>query len=346
MDGVWVGLLLVLVGFRLASARRFWRLPTKQGPDWFFTAEVGRDFYAGPGAALARRYRLWLAAPFAVDAVAVGLLAAADRLEYALHEQFAAMVLTAVFYNLLVANFAVRAKALAPAAETRPPTAVYLSLEPRRLRDHTVWAVEALVLGLTAASLALVAAAPREDARGAALEVVWLLYIQAGLVLLKQVFVRWRVKLPARRTEEYARWRAAWLAYHLRVFDAVRVIMAVALFHLSTSVAGVDPPLPVALVVWVLLVAAYLAYCVRERRRLAVVEREVEPLTLAREFPASPVAEGRYVAGGLFFFNADNPAVLARGPAGVALNLANARTYLWAAYLSGLVLLVVRQAVA
>src|SRR5581483_10891854 len=69
---------------------------------------------------------------------------------------------------------------------------------------------------------------PQPDAEVIGL-VVFLLYLQIGALLLKQLFVRWRLKYPLNRVEDYQRWRAAWLAYHLHVFDALRLLFAFAL---------------------------------------------------------------------------------------------------------------------
>ena len=52
-------------------------------------------------------------------------------------------------------------------------------------------------------------------------------------------------------------------------------------------------------------------------------------------------AEGRYLAGGLLYFNRDNPWVLVpwHSVQGVALNLAHRTTHIAAAYLTGLIIL-------
>ncbi len=112
--------------------------------------------------------------------------------------------------------------------------------------------------------------------------VVFILYMQAGTLMLKQVFVRWRMKLPLRRVDDYRRWREAWLSYHLRVFDAMRLLLA---FYLWAILAfksfrlwwGAEQMKPPGLAMVLISIAVYLFYCSRERRRLAVVEREIKP---------------------------------------------------------------------
>lgn len=343
MDGLVLVVLAMMVVSRFMSLRKFWRLPKRQGETWFFSTEVGSDFYGGAGATIVRRYRAWLVAPLAADAIAIGALALAGLVDYALHEQLASFVVSAVFYHLLTIHFGQRVRALAEPSTPAPPTAVYLSLEPRRLRDHTNRVVEAGIAAMTIAVFAVLFTSAEVETHMAIVVTIWVLYLQAGLLLLKQLFVRAKMKLPARRTEDYTRWRSAWLLYHMRVFDALRLWCGLTLLAAVWWRAG-EPGTAVAIAVWALGAVVLATYGGRERRRLAVVEREVEPATLAREFPPTPIPDGRFLAGGLFFVNRDNPSTLVRGPVGVAVNLANVTTYLWVAYLVGFVVLVAEQA--
>lgn len=170
-----------------------------------------------------------------------------------------------------------------------------------------------------------------------------MLYWQIGFLLLKGVFVRWRMPLPARRTEEFQLWRAAWLSHNLKIFDAVRVFTAVVLLASvewfldgdqwsRTSKIG-------ALSAAVFVLAVYTIYVKRESRRLAAIQKELKPLELIKEFPRPQIARSSFLAGGLLFFNRDNPGVFVRSPGGIALNLAHPSTYAWAAYFAGLLVL-------
>jgi hypothetical protein len=100
---------------------------------------------------------------------------------------------------------------------------------------------------------------------------------------------------------------------------------------------------PVGLALALAPIVIYTLYLARQQRRLAAVAREIKPLELIKEYPPMPVAEGRFLVGGLLYLNRDNPVILARSPQGLAINLANRSTYLWVAYLSGLVWLVIWQ---
>jgi hypothetical protein len=362
MNESWV---IALVGalflLRLLWLWQLWRAPLKQGEGWFLGLEVEPGFYRRAGAGLLRRYRAWLVVPMALEAWILAALILSGRWVYAMYEQIPAVLLLLAWSTFTTYQFMARVRLLAPATTAAPVTGVQLSLAPRRLRDYTNWRVEAAIIGLTLLALLWLAdpwlgsflgraqAAP-PSARLLKL-VVFILYLQAGVLLLKQLFVRWRMLLPLRRVEDYRRWRAAWLTYHLRVFDALRLLMASALsgglafktFERWWGSAGMRP---VGLGLALASVAVYTLYCLREQRRLAVVAREIKPLDLIKEYPpasAMPVAEGRFLAGGLFYLNRHNPAILARSPQGLAINLAHWGTYLWVTYPLGLVWLIVWQ---
>lgn len=352
-----ITLLSALLALRLASVARFWRLPIKQGTKWFLSAPVGADFYQTEGRIWLSRYRLWLVAPLLLDAMIVAGLVVRGNWFHIFYEQFVAFVLTAVWFNFTVLQFAARVRALQAVPATSPVSAVQLSLTPRRLRDHLSWPVEAVLAGLGVVVLLLLANLYAGWWRGGVAQdagtipvrlVVWFGYLQLGLLLLKQLFVRWRMKLPVRRVAEYQRWRAAWLTYHLRVFDALRLawasLLCVLLVHWTAETWLTDGLERFLYATCLLLLLCFAGYCLRERRRLSVVEREVGPLELSREFPPTPLAEGRFLAGGFLYVNSDTPVMLARSPSGLALNLAHRGIYVWGGYLVGLILLVWWQA--
>jgi hypothetical protein len=172
---------------------------------------------------------------------------------------------------------------------------------------------------------------------------LWFLYVQLGLALLKGIFVRSRLRLPSRRAQDFQRFRAAWLRYHLDVLDGVRLVTgaAFAIAGLSRMLAQGAPLLGgVAMVVSAGGGALALAlWGARQRRHLREVEREVDLVSLSREIRPFTGPQQGFAARGLLFFDRDNPGVLARGPRGIAINLGNAHTYYWAGYLLGLVLL-------
>jgi hypothetical protein len=360
-----IGLSALLFAARILPIRRFWLLPLRNGESHFLATAVEPGFYSGAGARLLRRYRMLLIVPLLIDAVILLALVASGKFSYVVGEQLVSFILMTIFFNLLVVNFSVKARFLSPASaagDEQPVKSVQLSLEPRRLRDHSNFWTEAIIAASALASLLIAirsalstwshpsldetsGVASQAASHTAIFAAVWLLYLQAGMLLLKRMFVRWRMKLPMRRTDDYKRWRAAWLRYHMRVFDAVRVFFALVVVDLTVanfllSLGMVDLQLPaVRLPIYAALAIGLIVYCSRELRRLRVVEKEIRPVELVKEFPRPRVAEGRFLAGGLLYFNRDNPVLLARSAQGVAINLAHPGTYVLIAYLAGLILL-------
>src|SRR5499426_513845 len=273
---------------------RFWRAPLKQGEGWFLGIEVEPGFYRQAGAALLRRYRAWGVLPLALEAAILLALISSGRLVHAMYEQIPAMAILTFWLNFTILQFRQRIRLLAPTAPEQSPRGVLLSLAPRRLRDHINWTVEAMIIGLTLLTLLWLGAQrlgrlPAEPNAGLLKPVVFILYMQAGALMLKQVFVRWRMRLPLRRSDDYRRWREAWLSYHLRIFDALRLLLAFYLwgilaFKSFRSWWGAEQMKLPGLAMVLITIAVYLFYCVRERRRLALVQREIRPFELIKEF--------------------------------------------------------------
>ncbi|HQR39756.1 MAG TPA: hypothetical protein PLF26_15320 [Blastocatellia bacterium] len=343
MPILWVAVAAAFV-LRLFALKRFWRLPEKLGAGWVFATRIDDGSSVDALGILVRRYRSWLFLPVGVDVIAIALLVATNRLLLLAYEQLAAVVAMSVFCNLAAVHFAQRAKMFAATPEPSRVEAFQVSLESRRLRDHTNWILETVCAVLCTVAIIVTLAL----GEGISV-VVWLAYLQIGLLLLKQLFVRGRMRLPANRADDARRWRDAWLAYHVRVFDAVRVAFASVMLVFAASDLGdklwsIAALGPVVLGVVVTIVAVMTVYCIRERKRFAVVEREINPAELARELPSMPLPDGRFLAGGLLVVSPGSPVALTRGPRGIAINLASRTTVLWALYAGGFVALAVWQA--
>src|SRR5204862_6133708 len=95
----------------------------------------------------------------------------------------------------------------------------------------------------------------------------------------------------------------------------------------------------VIVLAFAIVLAAAFGGLARHRRRRTARQRELRPVE-AFAAPPKPLDPERYYLGGLLYYNAENPAVFVAGPWAVAVNLAQARAYLYAAYVTGLVLLV------
>jgi hypothetical protein len=348
-----VFMIIVSIATRLHLLTNLWRLPLKNGDQFFLSQQVEAGFYREMGAPLFRRYRLAVLAPLVLDAPLALWLVATHKLTSAFFEQWLAIIGSILVYRLMVVYFSAQAGNTTGHKEVRP-TVMQLSMSPRRLGDHTNFQVELavggsalLALGLFAHSYAL--AAPAADGHGFGNVVrqagflTWILYLQVGLLLLKVVYVRWRMPLPVNRTGDFRRWRAAWLRWHLTLLDSIRLLWALGMvwgvvrmiywesWSRSTAI--------IALSAWVVPIGLYFVHVSRESRRFKAVERDVRPIELIKEFPKPPVPDGRFVAGGLLYFNRDNPRIVVRSPAGVAVNLAHWAPYVWVGYLIGLALL-------
>jgi hypothetical protein len=351
-----LALIVVVVAsaVRLGRVRVFWSWPLRNGEDWFLAQRVGPGFYAGEGAPLLRRYRTCLFLPLALDAPLIVALAATRRFALLMCEQWMALILTLVVYNLILAHFSARATVSVVTPEERPATTVQLSMAPRRLRDHSHRFIELAIAACLLISFFMLgrlqgtAAGPNGDwhaaraVRAGLVTAVWIVYVQVGLLLLKMVFVRWRMPLPMRRTEDFRRWRSAWLRSQLNFVDAVRVSFGLLLPSTMVWLTFKEAWRQVAVVLgslWALAILALVLFLNREGRRLLAVEREIKPVELVKEFPRPPIAEGRFLAGGLLYWSRDNPGVLVRSPQGIALNLGHTSTYAWTGYFVGLALL-------
>lgn len=340
-----------MFAIRLYLLSKAWSAPLKNGEGFFLAQRVKPGFYRDAGAFLLRRYRISMIAPLLLDVPLALWLALTWRHTSLVLEQMFAAVLTVMAYNIMAVHFSYRAAPIAGESEDRPAT-LQLSVAPRRLRDHLNLTVEVIIAAATLLSLGLLARnywtavspgashAAIRAFHGGTLVTAWMLYWQIGFLLLKGVFVRWRMPLPANRTEDFQRWRAAWLSHNLKIFDAVRLLLGLGLLGCMVwfSYARQWP----RFVQWITIGAAalgmvvYFVYVLREGRRLAATARELKPIEMVKEFPRSPVAQGRYLAGGLLYFNRDNPGVIVRGVNGIAINLGHRSTYAWTAYFLGL----------
>jgi hypothetical protein len=347
-----VGSAALMFAARLNTLRRVWRLPLKNGERFFLAQQVPTDFYRAAGVRLFRRYHRAIVVPVVLDLPLALWLVLTHRYVALTLEQVVALVGSIVAYNFMAAYFSARATSLCD--DQGRPTNLQLSMEPRRLRDHTTAAVEVVIVVATLLALGLLARDYRLSQaagaghwvahilRGGLLLTVWVLYWQLGFLLLKVVFVRWRMPLPVNRTEDFRRWRTAWLSHTIKTLDAVRLLSALVLLACMAyghqwSRAGRLTVLGVGIVGMLV----YAAYVGRESRRLAAAERELRPVEMVKEFPRWPIAEGLYLAGGLFYFNRDNPRVLVRSADGIALNLAHRTTYIGFAYFMGLIAVVI-----
>jgi len=356
MSAFVLGFAAFMFVFRLYLIRRCWSLPLKHGKGYFLAQPVPEDFYEGAGNILLRRYHACLFLPLVVDVPVVAWMLLAHRYIFLSLEQIAAYVGSVVAYNVMLVHFGIRAADLARPGAEEPVKTLQLSMAPRRLRDHTRVGVELVIAGAVildasflwhAYQLLHAAGATHHTAqlfRGGIVFAVWIGYWQLGVLLLKWVFVRWRMPLPVNRTEDFRRWREVWLDCNLKTLDAIRLITAIALPWASAWLIYRRTWSTAAMIVLaggsLLIMGVFIVYARRVERRLKAAEKELKPVEMVKEFPRRPIAEGRFLAGGLLYFNRDNPSVLVRSPHGVGINLSHPSMYAWTAYFAGLLVLI------
>lgn len=331
------------IPLRLFFLYRFWVSPRRIDKERFFTSRIEPE----TARRMLRRYRFWLLVPLVVDAAIVAAIAWSGRLRASIiFEQVAAAVVIIFFQYILTFYVAARARALELAGAPLQPRAV--SLEARRLRDSTSWSTEFAIVTMTAAGL--VAFARLHGSFWEAIldvRVVWMIYAPLGLFLFKHVLIRARLQLPLSRVDDFKRWRAAWIAYMLRMLDAIRLsfsllLLAAALAFLSLERwPWISRPMVTAVMAATVLLT-FMPLMLRLRgagKRLEALQNEIRLFDILEEIPPSAVPDGRFLAGGTLFINRDQPAMFVRSPTGLAINLASSGTYAWAGYLSGLLAL-------
>ena len=120
MKEVWLLILaLALFLVRPFWLWQFWRAPLKQGEGWFLGIEVEPGFYRKAGAILLRRYRVWIIAPMALEALILMWLILSGRWVLAIYEQIPAMVTLIILLNFTTFQFMARARLSATAAPAR-----------------------------------------------------------------------------------------------------------------------------------------------------------------------------------------------------------------------------------
>ena len=330
----------VLVAWRLWLAPKRWSLPMLRGANWFFGTEVGLDFYAGEGRELLRRYRMSIVMPFAVELLAAVAIIADGRYVLLIWLIMVGTVVSALVQTVVAKRMDRRVRAAYSAGAPPAVSKLAVSLEHRTLASYTRLDVELGIAGVTLAAFALctVQAMKWHSFRAAFLAPLIALYLQLGVLLVKDTVVRMRRRVPADDAESYARFSEEVTRYWAAICDGIRVLITCALF--STSVVA---PLYERWGMtgrWVAmspLIVGLFVYLIRARGRILHItgaSREVRPVDFSK-LPAHRPDKARFALGGLFYFDASNPRLSVRGPAGYTLNFANRRLWAFAGYAAG-----------
>ena len=339
----------VIVALRALIGVQFWRLPITMVPGRFFGLPVE------PVAAksLLRRYHRLILRAYALEL----LFAVAFYFWFGLFgltmEQVVAACVMRIYHSLVGIHIIRIAKEVADKDSWRPQRSMAVMLNTRRLRDFVSMRFEILLPVLTVVGFLFLAfqlsRAAEEDAapllrRCAALGVL-AIYLQLGGLLIKHSLVKWRWCMPGERVEEYRRWRESVLHYWLWTCDYLRLAFTLGLLSfvgidfLYASGAENRAVLYCRILLAGVIVVPGILGLERQKKRMSLFWRALQPLD-AFTFGPDVIDKNEFYLGGIVYWNAENPALFVPGPWVYAINLANRRSYLYAAYLAVLVPLV------
>jgi hypothetical protein len=288
---------------------------------------VPSDFYDGVGRMLLHRYYRRMLIPFAVDIpLAIAIFASGHLLLLNWEVVgIAALIHINHLYSVDLAERQARRYAVALAAP--PPAAVVLSLTPRRLRDYTHPIVEALLALVLALALALW----MRQVRTAYKVPVLVLYIEIGLLLIKQMIVSWRSPMPRSQLAEHVALREQTRTYYLAVCDFHRVVFALMLVWLAVH-PGTNQSAAFYVVFLSLGIVGQIVVELK-RKQLVKVALRARPVALPDFLNQATLARWPLC------YRPSAPMLVIKGARGYSINLANSLAMVSVAYLAGLIVL-------
>lgn len=329
-------------------------MPVMRGEEAFFGVRVSRDFYLREGRSLFRRYRFWLLMLF-VEIEAIGILVSLYRAElpFARIASLPLVVLPAAILYILfyrqVKPFAVQDN------EQRFASA----LRRRHLSEYTNIYLEAAVLCLTVApSLFLIYYYPQLPEK---IPVHWdwmgrpdgwarksfgsvfslsllLVYLQGLFLLLKRGLLTVKMTLPVEGAEQYLKGKEEFLRIVMRLMDYVRVLVSLMMSALLLnivfgSVEYLKRLTTIVAVVDSLSMLLLLACCAYFTVRLVRLDRRLKR-AVGRVYVQRGRDAARWYAGGLFYYNPEDPALFVEKLVGFGytFNMANRWVYVYLAY--------------
>lgn len=338
---------LVMAGF-------VW-MPVMRGEEAFFGVRVSREFYHAEGRALFGRYRFWLLMLF-VEIEAIGVLVSLYRAELPLARiaSLPLVVLPAVILYILfyrqVRPFAFRDD------ESRFASAI----KRRHLSEYTNVYLEAAILLLTVTpSLFLIYYYPQLPER---IPIHWdwrgrpddwarksfgsvfalslmLVYLQGLFLLIKHGLLTVKMTLPVERAEEYLKGKEHFLRMVMRLMDCMRVLVALMMSALLLnivfgSVERLRHLTVIAALVDALSTLLLAASCVYFTVRLIRLDRRLKR-AVGRVYVQRGRDAARWYAGGLFYYNPEDPALFVEKLVGFGytFNMANRWVYVYLAYI-------------
>jgi uncharacterized membrane protein len=328
-------------------------MPVMRGEDAFFGVRVPTEFYRGEGNRILRRYWFWLLMLF-IEIEAAGVLVSIYRPELPL-ARIASLPLVVLPAVILYILFYRQVKPFAASDEQR----VASSLRRRHLSEYTTLYLEALILFLTVLpSLFLIYYYPQLPER---IPVHWdwlgrpdqwarksfgtvfflsliLVYVQGLFLLIKHGLLTVKMTLPAERAEEYLRGKEEFLATTMKLMDWARVLVSVMLGALLlnivfTSVEHLRPLTVIVIILNALSILLLFASCAYFIARLVKIDRGLKR-AVGRVYVQRGRDAAHWYAGGLFYYNREDPALFVEKLVGFGytFNMANPWVYLYLAY--------------
>ena len=329
---------------RARGCVRRWRQPLLRGPEWFFNVRVQPDFYSGPGGKILHRYWMRMLMTLAVELPIAAVIFISGHPQYIAWLVVGMGILVHVNHVFSVDLAEREARKFAVQEDEQPAPAMVLSLKTRRLSDYSHPKVERFIVLATILSTAWLiryyfVTPEHHNLRLVFGEPVFLLYLQMGLLLAKQIVVRWRSPIPLVQAEEHIEAREQARRFYLQMCDVNR-ILAAGIFllwpfllkasdiwrnRLTTGMLVVLLAMNVVLAVWGEIA----------RNRVLAVALRARPTRL-------PDFLGESESGSwLLCYQPSVPMLVLRGARGYSVNLANTLAQLSVAYLAGLVAIMV-----
>jgi uncharacterized membrane protein len=350
---------LLLVDFILLAAFIF--MPVMRGEDAFFGVRVSPEVYRGEGRRILHRYWFWLVLTF-IQVELIGWLVSyyQGRVEYAqIAPRFLIFPLAALFYVI----FYRQAKKLELVEEHQRFAS---SLKTRHLGDYTNLALEIAVVVLTIVPVLLIVYYYPQLPEQIPTHWNWkgepdgwtrktyysvfslaaiLVYMQGLMLFVKQGLLGVKMTLPAEHTENYLRLKEESLSLTVRFLDWMRVLLGILLGGLTSKIVfdAVEQLRPLSKVAtgaaWaasLLMVAAIATAVYRFYRVDRRLKSEVGRVYVQRQRDAA-----HWYAGGLIYFNREDPAVWVEKLVGwgYTFNMGNKWVYLYIAIMAGVPLL-------
>lgn len=324
----------LIVAMRASSFRRRWDMPLLYGPNYFYRLRVREGFYEGAGRKLLHRYRAILLWPYFAEVVAFAVLMIRRNYNGLTGLCVAGMFTTILNQRLAMAVLTRAAKRFEKTEIDPAPAAVSFSLNPRRLANYTNPIFEIILASVI--TLTLIFLAQMRAPMGPPLV---LLYLQIGFLLIKKAIVDWRAAAPLENSEIYLEVRERRRKLLLFACDFYRgaagfVMIKQAIFQVTSDERW-------RWTLQYLYLAGSIAcvcFALVKSNELYAMYRKMKPARDRKRL--TPPDPSGFLAGGLIYFDPDNPAMFVQGPRSVTLNAANRRLLLAATYLLGLMLLI------